>query len=81
MNIFMPGALKPFYWEELARAKTEFDKKNCLQSWRHLERAHIAGQPCPVEHTAVHWNMLIFDIKLKIPKEVLGQIPGQWLEG
>lgn len=75
LNTFMPGALKPFYREELARAKTEFDKKNYQQSWRHLERAHILGQPYPVEHTAVHWNMLIFGINIKNWKEVFGQIP------
>lgn len=71
----MPKLLKPFYREELLQAKNEFDKKHYQQSWRHLERAHILGQSYPVEHTAVHWKMLSFGIKLKNSKEIIGQIP------
>lgn len=75
LNTNMPPALKPFYLEELTLAKTEFVKKNYPQSWRHLERAHILGQPYPLEHTAVHWKMLTFGIKIKSGKEIIGQIP------
>ena len=75
MHTSMPGALKPFYREELLQAKNEFDKKHYQQSWRHLERAHILGQPYPFEHTEVHWKMLGFGIKIKNSKEILGQIP------
>ena len=71
----MPKALRPFYKEELIQAKKEFDKKHYQQSWRHLERAHILGQPYPFEHTEVHWKMLGFGIKLKNSKEIIGQIP------
>ena len=56
----MPKALKPFYLEELRLAKNSLDKQNFQQSWHHLERAHILGQSYPVQHTAVHWKMLIF---------------------
>ncbi len=75
INTFMPEFLKPFYREELLLAKTEFEKKHYQQSWRHLERAHILGQPYPVAHTAVHWKMLKFGIKIKNGKEIIGQIP------
>jgi Protein of unknown function (DUF3703) len=71
----MPESLKPFYREELLLAKDEFKKKHYQQSWRHLERAHILGQPYPVAHTAVHWKMLGFGIKIKSSKEIIGQIP------
>ena len=71
----MPEALKSFYRQELLQAKIEFDKKHYQQSWRHLERAHILGQPYPVAHTAVHWKMLKFVIKIKNGKEIIGQIP------
>ncbi len=71
----MPVALKPFYRQELLLAKTEFDKKHYQQSWRHLERAHILGQPYPAAHTAVHWKMLKFGIKIKNSKEIIAQIP------
>ena len=77
MNIYvaMPKALRPFYKEELIQAKNEFDKKHYRQSWRHLERAHILGQPYPAEHTSIHWKMLGFGIRLKNSKEIIGQIP------
>lgn len=52
-----------------------FTEKNYPMSWQHLERAHILGQPYPFEHTAVHLKMLLFGIKLKDWKEVIGQIP------
>jgi Protein of unknown function (DUF3703) len=71
----MPTGLKPFYRQELLMAKTEFDKNHYQQSWLHLERAHILGQPYPAAHTAVHWKMLKFGIKIKNGKELIGQIP------
>ena len=71
----MPKALKPFYKNELIQADNAFQKMHYQQSWRHLERAHILGQPYPVAHTAVHWKMLRFGIKVKNFKEVIGQIP------
>ena len=71
----MPQTLKPFYRQELLLAKNEFEKKHYQQSWYHLERAHILGQPYPVTHTAVHWKMLKFGIKLKNTGEVVGQVP------
>ena len=75
MHLAMPKALKPFYKEEFSLAKNEFDKKHYQQSWRHLERAHILGQPYPAEHTSVHWKMLGFGIRIKSSKEIIGQIP------
>lgn len=71
----MPTALRPFYEEELLQANNEFAAKQFQQSWHHLERAHIIGQPYPLEHTAVHWKMLRFGISIKNTKEVFGQIP------
>ena len=77
----MPRSLKPFYLEELLHAKYFFDKEHYQQCWRHLERAHILGQPYPVAHTAVHWKMLKFGIKIKNSKEIIGQIPRLLLGG
>ena len=71
----MPKTLKPFYQQELADYGNAFNKKHYQVSWRHLERAHILGQPYPYEHTAVHWKMICFGIKVKNFKEVIGQIP------
>ncbi len=71
----MPGSLKPFYQSELKAATKTFNEKHFQVSWRHLERAHILGQPYPFQHTVVHWKMFVFGVKLKNWKEVIGQIP------
>jgi hypothetical protein len=71
----MPGALKPFFLEELEIANNYLLNSNFRVSWQHLERAHILGQPYPYHHTLVHWKMLIFGIKIKDPREIIGQIP------
>jgi hypothetical protein len=71
----MPGALKPFFLEELELASNYSLNKNFKLSWYHLERAHILGQPYPYHHTLVHWKMLLFGIKIKDMREIVGQIP------
>ncbi len=71
----MPSNLKPFFLEELGLANDYFINKNFIASWHHLERAHILGQPYPFQHTLVHWKMLLFGIKIKDIKEIVGQIP------
>jgi hypothetical protein len=74
-NTTMPSALKPFYNKELTEAANAFAKGHLQQSWHHLERAHILGQPYPYHHTLVHWKMLLFGIHTKNTREVIGQIP------
>lgn len=71
----MPKALKSFFEIELADAKKNFDEGNLNVSWHHLERAHIFGQPYPWQHTLVHWRMLVFGIRIKNFREIVGQIP------
>lgn len=71
----MPVTLKPFYQKELTEAANAFSKGHLQQSWQHLERAHILGQPYPFAHSFVHWKMLLFGIKTKNTKEIIGQIP------
>ena len=77
----MPDSLKTFYQKELISARIALDVKNYAVSWYHLERAHILGQPFPLEHTYVHWKMLAFGIKLKNTKEILGQLPRLFFGG
>ena len=81
INTTIPKALKPFYTQELAAARAAFGKEHYHASWHHLERAHILGQPYPLAHTAVHYKMLCFGIKIKSWKEVAGQIPRLLLGG
>jgi hypothetical protein len=75
MNTLMPSTLRRHYFLEVAAARTEFAARNYLSAWRHLERAHIIGQPYPVPHTAIHLRMLWFGIRLKNLREIAGQIP------
>lgn len=74
-NTSIPSALQSFYQQELTEAANAFTKGHLQQSLRHLERAHILGQPYPIAHSFVHWKMLVFGIKTKNTKEIIGQIP------
>ena len=74
-NWNMPAKLRPSYQQELDAYYTHWEKGHVLQAWRHLERAHILGQPYPLAHTAVHWQMLLFGFKTRNRKEVIGQLP------
>lgn len=75
LNTSMPSTLIPYYEKEITEATITFSKGYLQQSWRHLERAHILGQPYPIAHSFVHWKMLLFGIKTKNTKEIIGQIP------
>lgn len=74
-NTSMPSRLKAYYQIELEAAANAFGKRHLQQSWRHLERAHILGQPYPFAHSYVHLKMLLFGIQTKNTKEIIGQIP------
>ena len=71
----MPDRLIPFFHKELEIAGRYISMNDFKSSWYHLERAHILGQPYPYHHTLVHWKMLLFGIKIKDIKEIIGQIP------
>ncbi|MGK2863880.1 MAG: DUF3703 domain-containing protein [Chitinophagaceae bacterium] len=71
----MPAGLKAHYQQELEMYKLEMAESDFQCAWRHLERAHILGQPWFVQHTHVHWLMLKFGIRIKNKKEILGQLP------
>lgn len=75
INTAMPKQLQPSYKKELELFAENFAKKHFQVSWRHLERAHILGQPYPYHHTQVHWKMFWFGVRLKNIQEVAGQIP------
>lgn len=74
-NTTIPKKLKPYYITELDNYSKEFFEGNLELAWNHLERAHILGQKYPIAHTYVHWKMLLFGLKIKNKKEILGQIP------
>ncbi len=74
-NTTIPKTLKPYYQKELSAFEAELVNENWKNAWNHLERAHIIGQKYPFSHSYVHWKMLLFGIKIKSIKEVIGQIP------
>lgn len=71
----MPGGLRPTYKNELSLYEQCLNARELNKAWRHLERAHIIGQPWAIEHTEVHWVMLRFGFKIKDWREIFGQIP------
>lgn len=75
LNWNMPNALRPHYQKELSAYQLCWEQGLTQPAWRHLERAHILGQPYPLEHTAVHWKMLLFGLRTRNMKEVIGQLP------
>lgn len=75
LNTLMPKALRPYYKNELDVFQQSLLQGDLVLAWAHLERAHVIGQAYPYEHSFVHWKMLLFGIRIKSFKEVLGQIP------
>ncbi|GAB2545403.1 hypothetical protein GCM10027189_30210 [Rufibacter soli] len=75
LNSNMPKKLRPFYRQEINAYHEGMLKGDLQVAWVHLERAHILGQPYPLEHTAVHFQMLLFGVRTRNVKEIVGQIP------
>ncbi|WP_439484462.1 DUF3703 domain-containing protein [Cyclobacterium plantarum] len=75
INTSMPQKLKPFFQKEISDYRENLQYGNLQKAWEHLERAHILVQAFPWQHTYVDWKMLIFGIKIKSFREVIGQIP------
>ncbi len=42
--------------------------------WKHLERAHIVGQPLPIAHVRTHLAMLGHGVRHRDAREIGGQI-------
>ena len=74
VNTTMPKGLKLHYQQELDNYHDKLVKGHLQKAWRHLERAHILGQPYPYQHSEVHWLMLGFGSKINDWKEIRGQI-------
>jgi hypothetical protein len=75
LNRTMPATLRPYFEKELQHYHTCLEQGQVLAAWRHLERAHILGQPYPWEHTVAHGKMLAFGIRTKNAREIAGQLP------
>ena len=75
LNTRMPTRLRPYFKAEINAYYEALKEVKLKQAWHHLERAHVIGQAYPWEHSYAHWKMLLFGIRIKNTKEVLGQLP------
>lgn len=75
LHFIIPQGLKTHVDNEISCAEKAYLKNELKASWHHLERAHILGQAWPIQHTLVHWRMMVFAFKIKNIKEIIGQIP------
>lgn len=62
------------FYNRLSLSKMALKSNNFEVSFYHLENAHILGQKHIYRHTVSHYWMLIFGLKTKNYKEVVGQI-------
>lgn len=71
----MPGSrrLEAFGWEAAA-AKQALIAGDLDEAFRHLERAHVLGQPWAGAHSWTHWMMLRIGWRRRDWREVRGQI-------
>ena len=66
--------ITPYVESELAKAHTDYKAGNYAQAFIHLENAHVLGQESTYWHIKVHYLMMLWGIKQKNAKEILGQI-------
>ena len=59
---------------ELVAAKQHENQGQYTKAFSHLENAHVLGQASTRWHVYVHYLMLVWGVKQKLPKECLGQI-------
>jgi hypothetical protein len=71
----MPDSLKLYYDIEISNYQLKMSKSDLSEAWNHLERAHVIGQAYPYQHSYAHWKMLLFGIKIKNVREIIGQLP------
>jgi len=67
--------IRPHVEAELRAAAEAEAAGNTAEAFRHLERAHVLGQPSTCEHVRVHWRMLLWGWRQGSAQEYLGQIP------
>jgi len=70
----MTVKLRTAFKEEMQVAKSLYYQGQYLQSFHHLERAHILGQRHYVPHVINHYWMLKVGWRSRDVREVLGQV-------
>lgn len=62
------------YRLEAGLAREAIRRRDPAAAMRHLERAHILGQPWPGPHSWTHWMMLRVGLSAGDGREVAGQL-------
>ncbi|MEE9407080.1 MAG: DUF3703 domain-containing protein [Polaribacter sp.] len=66
--------IKNEFYHQLEFGQIALKEKNYKTSFYHFENAHILGQNHLIRHTISHYWMLVYGIKSKNRKEIIGQI-------
>lgn len=66
--------IKTYVEQELADANLHRKNNDAQREFYHLERAHVLGQESTYWHVKVHVLMLMWGIRNRAPKEIIGQI-------
>lgn len=69
----LPTRIRRSVQAELDAAASAEAQGHLSTAFRHLERAHVIGQPSTVEHVRVHWRMFRFALRNRRPGEAYGQ--------
>lgn len=73
MNSFY-RKMKPYVEAQIDASNTQVAGGQPSVAFENLERAHVLGQEATILHTRVHWAMLVWGIRQRDLKEVLGQL-------
>lgn len=68
------GRIRPFVDDELRAAAAAEAAGDPEAGFRHLERAHVLGQASTLQHIRAHYHMLLWGIRQRSAREVLGQV-------
>ena len=66
--------IRPGVERELASARAAHLGGDAATAFIHLERAHVLGQASTLLHVRVHWHMLVWGLRERSAREVLGQV-------
>lgn len=66
--------IAPFVGHELVQARQARSEGDSEREFAHLERAHVLGQASTYWHVRVHVLMLLWGLRHRSPREVVGQV-------
>jgi Protein of unknown function (DUF3703) len=66
--------IRPYIDHEIELARAQRLAGDTASEFTHLERAHVLGQTSTIEHVRTHCLMLVWAIRNRRPREVVGQL-------